>query len=68
MAGSAFDDYDMRYGFAIDKLFSKRRRQVRECKCGKPLGVGKLDRVHCNDCRKQQAMHRAQSPTGDTRD
>lgn len=57
MAGGAFDDPDMRYGFAIDKLFSKRLRAVRKCRCGKPLGVGQLaDRTHCNDCRDRRAQ------------
>lgn len=53
------DDPDMRYGFAIDKLFSKRqRREASRCKCGRPIGVGQLGRarLYCNACRAERVQ------------
>jgi hypothetical protein len=49
------DDPDMRYGFAIDRLFSKRLRdaKVQRCTvCGQPTGIGQMAiRRYCTSCR-----------------
>jgi hypothetical protein len=52
------DDPDMRYGFAIDRLFSKRVRAAKRyfCVCGAPIGVGQeYNRKLCNSCRDKDA-------------
>jgi hypothetical protein len=52
------DDPDMRYGFAIDRLFSRRKfSEVKRCACGEPLGIGTWanHQTHCNGCRDKRA-------------
>lgn len=50
MPGGAFDDPDMRYGFAIDKLFSKKRRANRV--------------MQCEECRRKVQHHRISPRAG----
>lgn len=59
MPGGMIDDPDMRYGFAIDRIFSKRFREAKRQKCaecGAAIGIGQMAvRKYCNDCRAKKA-------------
>jgi hypothetical protein len=59
MPGGLMDDPDMRYGFAIDRLFSKRKiSNVKRCACGGPMGIceGSHGPTRCVACRNERAQ------------